>query len=470
MPRMQYNGKGKKVMKMNKDLTVGNPGKTLVMFTLPQFISVIFQQMYNIADSIIAGKFAGENALAAVGASYPITMIFMAVAIGCQIGCSVAISKRFGSGDFARAKICISTALISGFALSAVMTVLGVMFSPQMMRLVNTPANIFADGDLYLKIYTGGFVFLFMYNVTTGIFNSLGDSKTPLWLLISSSVGNIVLDAIFVIVFHWSVSGVAWATFIAQGIACVCSLIILGKRMREFAKDDKIKFFNVSALKEILAVAIPSVLQQSFISVGNMFIQYWVNGYGSSVIAGYSAAIKLNTCAVTVFTTLGNGVSSFTAQNMGANKPLRVKSGLKSGMVFALITAALFSTVFLEFNDFFLSLFMKEGSSELAYETGRAFMKTVAPFYFVVCSKLICDGILRGSGKMGFFMAATFTDLILRVVLAFVFSRFWRQNGIWSAWPVSWFIAAVMSVVFCTVCLNKFCDGINDKKAKSQNG
>lgn len=144
---------------------------------------------------------------------------------------------------------------------------------------------------------------------------------------------------------------------------------------------------------------------------------------------------------------------------MGANKLLRVKSGLKSGMIFALITAALFSVTFLAFNDFFLSLFMKEGSRELAYETGRAFMKTVAPFYFVICSKLICDGIHRGNGKMGFFMAATFTDMILRVVLAFVFSRFWQQNGIWSVWPVSWFIATIMSVVFCAVCLNKFCDG-----------
>lgn len=454
----------REVFSMNKDLTVGNPGKTLIMFTLPQFISVIFQQMYNIADSIIAGKFAGEDALAAVGASYPITMIFMAVAIGCQIGCSVAISKRFGSGDHKRAKVCISTALISGLALSAIMTVLGVALSPQMMKLVNTPSNIFSDGDLYLKIYTGGFVFLFMYNVATGIFNSLGDSKTPLWLLISSSLGNIALDAVFVIVFNWGVAGVAWATFIAQGIACVFSLIILMKRTRELAKGKKTALFNTSALKEILAVAIPSVLQQSFISVGNMFIQYWVNGYGSSVIAGYSAAIKLNTCAVTVFTTLGNGVSSFTAQNIGANKPLRIKSGLKSGMIFALMTAVLFSAAFLIFNDFFLSLFMKEGSSELAYETGRAFMKTIAPFYFVVCSKLICDGILRGGGKMGLFMAATFTDLILRVVLAFVFSRFWQQNGIWSAWPVSWFIAAVMSIVFCAVCLNRFCGG-NKRRA-----
>lgn len=442
---------------MNKDLTVGSPGKVLVMFTIPQFISVIFQQLYNIADSVIAGKFAGETALAAVGASYPITMIFMAVAVGCQIGCSVAISKRFGSGEMTKVKTCISTAVIAGLALSAAMTILGVLFSATMMKLVNTPENIFPEGNLYLKIYTGGFIFLFLYNVVTGIFNSLGDSKTPLYLLISSSVGNIILDVVFVTVFRLGVAGVAWATFIAQGIACVCSLAILAKRVKNIANGEKSVPFSVPALKEILAVAIPSVLQQSFISVGNMFIQYWVNGYGSSVIAGYSAAIKLNTCAVTVFTTLGNGVSSFTAQNMGANKTQRIKSGLKSGMIFALITAAFFSIIFLLFNNFFLSMFMKNDSSELAYETGGMFLKIVAPFYFVICVKLICDGILRGSGYMNFFMAATFTDLILRVVLAFILSKPLAQNGIWTAWPISWFIAAIMSICFCKICLNRIC-------------
>lgn len=442
---------------MNKDLTSGDPRKVLIMFTVPQFISVIFQQMYNIADSIIAGKFAGENALAAVGASYPITMLFMAVAVGCQIGCSVSISRRFGSGEMSKVRTCITTALTAGFGLSAVLTAAGVIFSTQLMRLVNTPADIFAEGETYLKIYTGGFVFLFMYNVTTGIFNSFGDSKTPLWLLISSSVGNVALDAVFVIVFKWGVSGVAWATFIAQGAACICSLLILLKRIKALGGSEKSLFFSRSALREILNVAVPSVLQQSFISVGNLFIQYLVNGYGSSVIAGYSAAIKLNTCAVTVFTTLGNGVSGFTAQNMGANKTLRIKEGLKAGITFALTTAAAFSVLFLIFNDPLLSLFMKEGSSGTAYETGEMFIKIVAPFYFVVCTKLICDGVLRGSGHMGLFMTATFTDLILRVILAFAFSDIWQQNGIWTAWPISWFIAAVMSVCFCKMCLDKLC-------------
>lgn len=432
---------------MNKDLTVGTPGKTLIMFTLPQFISVIFQQMYNIADSIIAGKFAGEDALAAVGASYPITMIFMAVAIGCQIGCSVAISKRFGSGDLARAKVCISTAIISGFALSAVMTVLGVIFSPQMMTLVNTPANIFADGNVYLRIYTGGFVFLFMYNVTTGIFNSLGDSKTPLWLLISSSVGNIVLDAVFVIVFHWGVSGVAWATFIAQGIACVFSLIILMKRTRELAKGKKTKLFNTSALREILAVAVPSVLQQSFISVGNIIIQGVINDCGVGVTAGYAAAVKLNNLVITSFTTLANGISNYTSQNLGAGLLPRIKEGFKAGVKLIWLLCVPIVILYLAAARYLVAFFI-EKPSQLALSSGMQFLFVVAPFYFVVSLKLVADGVLRGAGLMRKFMAATFTDLVLRVVLAILLAERVGYIGIWCAWPIGWSVAMVMSVVF----------------------
>lgn len=438
----------KEAQKMNKDLTVGTPGKVLIGFTIPLFVSVIFQQLYNIADSVIAGKYAGEDALAAIGASYPVTMIFMAVAIGCQIGCSVVISRDFGSGDIRRTKTAISTSLISGLALSSALTLMGVLFSRQLMSVVNTPDNIFSDGNIYLKIYTGGFIFLFLYNVATGIFNSLGDSKTPLFLLIGSSVGNIILDVVFVAVLRYGVSGAAWATFIAQGAACVLAVIILAARMHSMKTDSPVEKFSVSALRDICSVALPSVLQQSFISIGNMFIQYLVNGYGSSVIAGYSAAIKLNTFAVTSFTTLGNGISSFTAQNLGAGRMQRVKEGFRSGMTFALCVAAGFFLVYFIFGRQLLSLFMNDESSVLASDTGVNFLRIVSPFYFSVCAKLIFDGVLRGSESMGYFMAATFTDLILRVVLAFIFTNFWSETGIWLAWPVSWMIAAFMSGTF----------------------
>ncbi|MGN1339966.1 MAG: MATE family efflux transporter [Oscillospiraceae bacterium] len=433
---------------MNKDLTVGSPGKALVMFTIPLFISVIFQQMYNIADSVIAGKFAGEDALAAIGASYPITMIFMAVAVGCQIGCTVVISKHFGSGNMPLTKTCISTSLIAGAALSAVLTLVGVLFSGEFMQLVQTPENIFEDGCVYLMIYTGGFVFLFLYNIVTGIFNSLGDSKTPLYLLIASSVGNIILDCIFIIPLQMGVAGAAWATFSAQGAACVLAMTLLFRRVKSM-KISGGRLFSGRALAEIGRVAVPSVLQQSFISVGNLFIQYMVNGFGSSaIVAGYSAAIKLNTFAITCFTTIGNGMSSFTAQNIGAGKPERIKTGFRSVVVFGMAAAAVFFLLFFLLNEGLLSLFMNDESSRLAMDTGVTFLRIASPFYFVVCLKLLCDGVLRGSECMGCFMAATFTDLILRVILAAILKGFMGVNGIWNSWPIAWTVATVMSFVF----------------------
>ena len=404
---------------MNKDLTVGSPGRSLIMFTIPLFISVMFQQMYNIADSVIAGKFAGEDALAAIGASYPITMIFMAVAVGCQIGCSVVISKHFGAGNMPMTKTCISTALISGTVLSAVLTVVGVLFSGVFMQWVQTPDNIFDDGCLYLMIYTGGFVFLFIYNVVTGIFNSLGDSKTPLYLLIGSSIGNVILDCIFIIPLQMGVAGAAWATFIAQGAACLLALFLLLRRVKSMNISGG-RLFSGAALADICKVAVPSVLQQSFISVGNLFIQYMVNG-----------------------------MSSFTAQNIGANKPERIKQGFRSVLIFSLATALVFFLLFFLLNQPLLSLFMNEDGSQLAMDTGVNFLQIVAPFYFIVCLKLLCDGVLRGSESMGCFMAATFTDLILRVVLAAILSNAMNDvTGIWYSWPGAWVVATVMSVIF----------------------
>lgn len=435
---------------MNKDLTIGKPGKTLILFTIPLFISVIFQQMYNMADSIIAGKLAGTDALAAVGASYPITMLFMAVAIGSQIGTSVVISNYFGAKNYSMLKTTISTTAIAGFVLSLILTIFGVLCSPLFIKFLNTPDNIFNDSNLYLQIYTGGFIFLFLYNITTGIFNSLGDSKTPLYLLIASSVSNIILDYIFVRYCHLAVAGVAYATFICQGIACIVSLILLAIRFRKI-KEPNYQKFSKKALAEVCKLAIPSILQQSFISIGNLFIQLMVNNYSSDVIAGYSAAIKINTFAVTTFTTLGNGVSNFTAQNLGSLKIKRIKKGFISGLGFSLLIAVIFSLIFTLFSKELVNVFMEDDNSvdtDLALSTGKEFLMVVAPFYISVATKLICDGILRGSNNMLYFMIATFTDLILRVILAFVFMQFFGTLGIWMGWPISWIIATIMSFIF----------------------
>lgn len=432
---------------MIKDLTEGKPQKVLWQFSIPMFVSVIFQQLYNIADSVIAGKFAGEAALAAVGASYPITMIFMAIAVGSNIGCSVVISQLFGAREYARMKTAVSTTILASAVLSAVLTILGLAGSVGLMRLIHTPDNIFADGDLYLRIYIGGFIFLFLYNIATGIFNSLGDSKTPLYFLIGSSLGNVALDILFVAVFDWGVAGVAWATFLAQGIACVLSLITLKKRIRSVKCEEKPELFSMSMLKKISMIAIPSIFQQSFISIGNVFIQSLVNSCGSSVIAGYSAAVKLNTFLLTSVTTLANGISSFTAQNIGAGKHERIKEGFAAGMKLAFLVVVPFFLSYFFFGRAMTGLFLSSEST-VALDTGTVFLKIVSPFYFVIAVKLMADGVLRGAGAMRQFMICTFTDLILRVILAYILIVPFGSTGIWLSWPLGWSVGAVLSFSF----------------------
>lgn len=434
---------------MIKDLTEGNPGKVLWQFAMPMFVSVIFQQLYNIADSIIVGNFArhGEEALAAVGASYPITMIFMAIAMGCNVGCAVVISQLFGAKRYREMKTAVTTTLLASLVLSVLLTVFGLQFSGIMLKMIHTPENIFADADVYLKIYIGGFLFLFFYNVVTGIFTSLGDSKTPLYFLIGSSLSNIALDWVFVAVFHWDVAGVAWATFICQGIACILAMLTLQKRLKAIKCEEKPEIFSVSMLKKIGLFAVPSVLQQSFVSVGNIFIQSLINSFGSSVIAGYSAAIKINTFGVTCFGTLGNAVSSFTAQNIGAKSNERVKQGLRAGIRMGLIIGVPFFLGCFFGGDFFIRLFMNE-ESVVALETGIQFLEIVAPFYFVISMKLTTDGLLRGSGAMKYFMVSTFSDLILRVLLGYILAVPFGTTGIWMSWPVGWTIGTIMSLAF----------------------
>ncbi len=434
---------------MNKDLTVGEPRKILWQFAMPMFISVIFQQLYNIADSVIVGNFAmhGEDALAAVGASYPITMIFMAIALGCNTGCAVVISQLFGAKKYREMKTAVSTTLLASFVISIVLTVCGLLFSRGMLKMISTPENIFTDADVYLKIYIGGFIFLFFYNVVTGIFTSLGDSKTPLYFLIGSSVSNIILDYVFVAMLHWDVAGVAWATFVCQGIACVLALFTLRKRLKSIEVGEKAESFSWPMLKKVMAFAIPSILQQSFVSVGNIFVQNLINSFGSSVIAGYSAAIKINTFAVTCFSTTGNAVSSFTAQNVGAGYCDRVKQGLKSGLLMGLIIGIPFFVSGFFGGGILIKLFMKEQST-VALETGVQFLKIVAPFYFVIPMKLITDGLLRGSGAMRYFMISTFSDLILRVALGYILAVPFGTTGIWMSWPIGWTIGTVLSLWF----------------------
>lgn len=434
-------------MSMNKDLTVGKTSAVLWKFCLPLFGSIIFQQLYNIADSFVAGKFIGEDALAAVGNSYEVTLIFLAFAFGCNIGCSVVVSRLFGARRNSELKTTVYTTLIAGGVLCALLMAGGALGAEALLRLIRTPENVLAASKLYLDIYILGLPFVFYYNIATGIFSALGDSKTPFLFLACSSVSNIGMDILFVAAFRMGVAGVAWATFLCQGVSCVLAMAVVFLRFRKIETDAKPKLFSWHFLGELSKVAVPSILQQSFVSVGNIVVQGIINGFGSAVMAGYSAAIKLNSLVITSLNTIGNGISNFTAQNLGAGKPERAKECFGAGLRMVWAICIPLSLLYVFGGRYLVYIFL-EAPAGVAMDTGVQILRILAPFYCVVAAKLVADGILRGAGDMGRFMVATFTDLFLRAFLAWVLSVPLGPLGIWLAWPIGWGVSTALSVVF----------------------
>lgn len=434
-------------MSMSKDLTVGKTSAVLWKFCLPLFGSIIFQQLYNIADSFVAGKFIGEDALAAVGNSYEVTLIFLAFAFGCNIGCSVVVSRLFGGKQYSELKTTVYTTLIAGGVLCALLMAGGALGAEALLRLIRTPENVLASSKLYLDIYILGLPFVFYYNIATGIFSALGDSKTPFLFLACSSVSNIGMDILFVAAFPMGVAGVAWATFLCQGVSCVLAMAVVFLRFRKIETDAKPKLFSWHFLGELSKVAVPSILQQSFISVGNIVVQGIINGFGSAVMAGYSAAIKLNSLVITSLNTIGNGISNFTAQNLGAGKPERAKECFGAGLRMVWAICIPLSLLYVFAGRYLVFIFL-EAPAGVAMDTGVQILRILAPFYCVVAAKLVADGILRGAGDMGRFMATTFTDLFLRVFLAWILSVPLGPLGIWLAWPIGWSVSTALSVVF----------------------
>lgn len=433
---------------MNKDLSVGNPRKVIWKFCLPLFGSMIFQQLYNIADSWVSGRYINKDALAAVGNSYEITLIFIAFAFGCNIGCSVITSRYFGAKDYLKMKTAVATSMIASGALCVILMILGFIFGGKLLTLMNTPADLFHDSALYLNIYISGLLFVFFYNIATGIFSALGDAKTPFFFLAGSSISNILVDIFFVKNLSMGVAGVAWATFLCQGVSCLLSVIVVFLRLGKIKTDEKYTFFDGKIFKQFVIIALPSTLQQSFISIGIIIIQGVINNFGNDVMAGYAAGVKLNNLVITSFTTIGNGISNYTSQNIGAKKFERIRPGFKAGLFLVWILCIPICILYLVFPKPLVSFFL-DVPSDNVIQTGTIFLRILTPFYFVAALKLIADGVLRGAGLMKQFMIATFTDLTLRVILAYILSSTTLgSTGIWCAWPIGWTIATCISVFF----------------------
>lgn len=421
-----------------ENLITQPPARSLFFFALPMIIGNLFQQFYNMADSIIVGNLVGEDALAAVGASYSFTTVFIMIAIGGGIGASVLTSQYLGAGHYREMKSSVYTFLIAFAVFSTLLAVLGFAVNPTVLRLLKTPDNILSDAVSYLQIYFVGLPFMFMYNILFANFNALGRSRIPLFLLIFSSILNIVLDLWMVGSLKMGVAGAAVATVIAQGIAAVISLVILMRLLSTYAVEGKVQRFRSDMFVTGVKVAIPSIVQQSIVSIGMLLTQSAVNRFGSSALAGYSAGTRLESLCIVPMIATGNAMSTFTAQNLGAGRPERVRQGYRAAYGIIIGFGVLLIAVSQLFYAPILSAFVEQGESAVAFETGTAYFRFIGFFFSFLGFKAITDGILRGAGDIQVYMLANLINLAIRVAVAQLCSPIWGIELIWYAVPMGW--------------------------------
>ena len=432
---------------MKRDMTTGSPGKTLLLFAIPMVLGNLFQQLYNIIDSIIVGNYVGADALAAVGASTTLVMLFVAIVTGLSIGGSVVIGQYYGAGSFEKVKSSVTTMLITAVGISLVLTAVGLMISGPVLKLMKTPDYLMEDAETYLDIYFMGFFFLFLYNALNAVYNALGDSKTPLVFLFFSSVLNVFLDVQFVTQFDMGVAGVAWATLIAQGVSAVLSLIWLTIRMKDILRIPGVKLFDTGILKTICKMAIPSCLQQSIVSLGFVSVQALVNRYGGDFMAGYTAAIKIDSMAILPMVNVGNAVSNFTAQNIGAGKYERVGNGLKAGLLLSSAIAIAVSALLLVCGDVLVGLFVDSELNPEVIATGTQYLHVVGVCYVIMGAMNNVNGALRGAGDAKRTFINTLCNFGTRVVLAYGLAGAIGPSVIWYSIPAGWLVALTMGII-----------------------
>lgn len=429
-----------------KDMTKGSPFKILLGFAIPMILSGMLQQCYNIADSIIAGRYAGVDALAAVGVSNPITQLFVGLGTGLGMGCSVVISQLFGGKKMSEVKTAIFTALIAIGSMSLVLMLVGGLLAPQISSWLNTPENIFDDATAYLRIYMWGLPFLFIYNICNSIFNALGESKKPLYFLIFSTLLNIFLDLLFVAKFHWGVAGVAWATFIAQGMASLLAIAVLLRKVNGI--KEKHGYFDTTLMGAMARQGIPTMFTMSVVSIGSLFVQALVNSNGSDFIAGYSAALKINGFFNVVIGTLGNAISTFTAQNIGAGNYERPKRGLRAGLTINFCYVAFGILVMYLFGEQLIGIFVDENASQAVYDTGIGYLRVVSvgSLFFVLLNN--CCALCRGAGYVIASSVTTFVDLVFRVATAYLLYDIIGSSSVYWSITIGWIIGAGLGVYY----------------------
>ena len=423
-----------------------SPWKALLIFSIPMMLGNLFQQLYTMTDSVIVGRFVGENALAAVGASYSLTSVFISVAIGGGVGSSVLVSRAFGARRYDELKTTVNTSLVSFLFLSLLLSFFGYIFSTPIMNALNTPDNIHEEAVMYLRIYFLGLPFLFMYNILSSVFNALGRSKIPLYFLIFSSLLNVALDLFMVAVLKMGIAGAAWATLIAQGVSACLSFAVLIRNLAEFEGRAR-TVFDKRIFKNMTGLAIPSILQQSTVSIGMMLVQSVVNSFGSQVLAGYSAGMRIENIATVPMVSIGNTMSSYTAQNLGAQMSGRVKEGYHVSYIMVIFFAIVTCLILELFPVPLINMFIGAEGTAKAYQTGVDYLRFMGWFFAIIGFKMATDGVLRGGGDVKVFTSANLVNLSTRVIFSFALAPVVGVAAVWYIVPIGWFLNWMISLV-----------------------
>lgn len=429
-----------------QDLTEGKPANLIFRFATPMLIGNVFQQVYNITDSIIVGKFLGKEALAAVGASFPLIFLLISFIIGIASGSTILIAQYFGAKDIDKIRKTIDTLYIFLFFASITVSIAGITFSESIFKLIKLPEELIPKASLYMNVYLTGSVFFFGFNGTSSILRGLGDSKTPLYFLITSTIANVFFDILFVVVFKWGIEGAAVATVIAQAGAFITTVIYLNKTHPIINLTWRKLYWDKEIFRSSVRIGLPTGFQQTFVSIGMIALLRIVNDYGTNVIAAYSVAGRIDNMAGLPAMNFGTALSTYVGHNIGAKKMQRVKQGLKATLSMSTWTALATSVLIILFRHQLMALFV---SDEAVIRIGSEYLMIVGSFYIIFSSMFVIGGVMRGAGDTLIPMFITLLSLwLIRIPLAALLSSHFGVVGIWWAIPIAWFMGMSLSFIY----------------------
>ena len=428
------------------DLTSGNVAKQILKFALPMLLGSLFQQLYSIVDTIIVGKYLGKEALASVGASFPIIFTIIALVIGIGSGASVVISQYYGAKDEDNVRKAVDTLniflLITGVAISVV----GILISRWIFALLQLPNELLESAMTYLNIYLMGMLVFFGFNSITSILRGVGDSKNPLYYLIIATFLNIGLDLLFILKFNWGIAGAAWASVIAQAAAFIIAVIHVNKRHSVIRLAIVGITFDWEIFKQSVRIGLPTGIQHTFVALGMMALMGIVNTFGTNVIAGFTGASRIDSLAAIPAMTLSVALSVFVGQNIGAKKVERIYKGLRVALIFASVISVVMSIVAIFWSVPLMKLFSNDAA---VIAVGREYLITVSLFYLLFSTMFVFNGLLRGAGATLIPMFITLFSLwLVRIPLAVFLSKYMGEQGIWWAIPIAWFFGALGAFVY----------------------